>query len=228
MRTILLLLLVLGGSAVAAEAPERFVTVQAKGHVEAIPDTLQLTVSVKKTGSELSQVRPEVDALTSRVIGVALKQGVAEDDIDSSQLRVWPEYEWRKSQRYYLGDSVQRDIVLRIRDLEQYSQLVKKLTQLPLHQLHPPQLGHSKLEDLRLQALRAALVQGEQKARAIAQGIDAELGPVIYVEERSTSSPAPQRMMMAEAASSNGGGEPAFSLAKQRISAQVEIRYSLL
>ena len=134
------------------------------------------------------------------------------------------EYEWRKNQRYYLGDSVQRDIVLRIRDLEQYSQLVKQLTRLPLHQLHPPQLGHSKLEQLRLQALRAALVQGQLKARTIAESIDAELGPVIYVEEHSSSSPAPQRMMMESAAA---GGDSAFSLAKQRISAQVEIRYSL-
>jgi hypothetical protein len=227
MRTLIFLLLLLGGS-VSAETVDRFVTVQAKGHVEAIPDTLLLTVSVKQTGSDLAQVRPEIDALTSRVISIALSHGVAEDDVDSSRLRVWPEYEWRKNQRYYLGDSVQRDIVLRIRELEQYSQLVKQLTQLPLHQLHPPQLGHSKLEQLRLQALQAALVQGQLKARTIAEGIDAELGPVIYVEERDTSSPAPQRMMMERVASGGAGGEPAFSLAKQRISAQVEIRYSLL
>jgi uncharacterized protein YggE len=222
----LVLLLLLGGN-VSAETVDRFITVQAKGHVEAIPDTLQLTISVKQTGPDLAKVRPEVDALTSRVVSIALSHGVAEDDVDSSQLRVWPEYEWRQNQRYYLGDSVQRDIVLRIRDLEQYSQLVKQLTQLPLHRLHPPQLGHSKLEQLRLQALQAALVQGQLKARTIAEGIDAELGPVIYVEERGTSSPAPQRMMMAEAASSDAGSAPAFSLAKQRISAQLEIRYSL-
>ena len=223
MRMMLVLLFLLGGSA-SAGTVDRFITVQAKGHVEAIPDTLQLTISVKQTGPDLAKVRPEVDALTSRVVSIALSHGVAEDDVDSSQLRVWPEYEWRKNQRYYLGDSVQRDIVLRIRDLEQYSQLVKQLTRLPLHQLHPPQLGHSKLEQLRLQALRAALVQGQLKARTIAESIDAELGPVIYVEEHSSSSPAPQRMMMESAAA---GGESAFSLAKQRISAQVEIRYSL-
>ena len=227
MRTLFFLLLLLCGSA-SAETVDRFVTVQAKGHVEAIPDTLRLTVSIKQTGSDLAQVRPEIDALTSRIISIALSHGVAEDDVDSSQLRIWPEYEWRKNQRYYLGDSVQRDIVLHVRDLEQYSGLVKQLTQLPLHQLHPPQLGHSKLEQLRLQALRAALVQGQLKARAIAEGIEATLGPVIYVEERSASSPAPQRMMMAEAASSDAAGAPAFSLAKQRINAQVEIRYSLL
>jgi uncharacterized protein YggE len=225
MRIVFCLLLLLGGGATSAETLDRFVTVQAQGYVEAIPDTLQLTVTVKQTGSDLAQVRPEVDALTSRVLSIALSHGVAEDDVDSSQLRVWPEYEWRKNQRYYLGDSVQRDIVLRIRDLEQYSQLVKQLTRLPLHQLHPPQLGHSKLEQLRLQALRAALVQGQLKARTIAESIDAELGPVMYVEERSSSSPAPQRMMMESAAA---GGDSAFSLAKQRISAQVEIRYSLL
>jgi len=216
--------LLLGGGATSAETVERFVTVQAQGYVEAIPDTLQLTVTVKQTGSDLAQVRPEVDALTSRVLSIALSHGVAEDDVDSSQLRVWPEYEWRKNQRYYLGDSVQRDIVLRIRDLEQYSQLVKQLTRLPLHQLHPPQLGHSKLQQLRLQALRAALVQGQLKARTIAESINADLGPVIYVEEHRSSSPAPQRMMMESAAA---GGDSAFSLAKQRISAQVEIRYSL-
>jgi uncharacterized protein YggE len=226
MRKFLFLSLLLAGVAVSVQAADRFITVQAEGYVEAIPDTLQLTVSVKKTGSDLSKVRREADALSSKVTKLALSNGVATDDIDSSRMRVWPEYEWRKNERHYLGDSVQRDIVLKVRDLEQYSPLVRELTHLPLHQLQQPQLSFSNVDYLRLQALRAALVNGRLKAMAIAEGVDASLGPVISVEERSSRSPAPQRMM-AEAVSMDAGSQPSFSFAKQRISAQVEIRYSL-
>ncbi len=227
MRFILMSVLALCSAWAVADPVTRSITVQAEGYVEAVPDTLQLRLAVKQIGAELDVVRSRVDAITAAVVKVARDSGIEEGDIDSSRISAWPEYEWRRDQRHYLGEAVQREILLKLRKLEDYGSLVAKLSKLQLQRIHQPQLSHGNLDDLRLQALRAALARAAVKARAIAEEIGAELGPVLTVEEGTGQAVAP-RHMMAEAMSAGGGDAPVIDFAKQRINAQVVIRYSLL
>jgi uncharacterized protein YggE len=225
-RIILCCLIFWAGTSIAAEQ-QHTIAVQAEGYVEAVPDTLVLTVSLRKLGDSLESLQTDVDALTSRIVKLALAQGVAAEDIDSSRLSSAPEYEWRNKQRKLIGIAVQRDVQIKLRELDNYAELVRLLSEQPLHRLSPPQLSHSNIDELQLNALRVALARGKAKAAVIADEIGATLGPVLLVEELYAGSPAPQqRMMMAEAAM-DSSGSPSFSFAKRRINAQVQIRYAL-
>lgn len=226
-RMLIIILLILCTSTVYANAELRTVTVQAEGYIEAVPDTLQLTLSVRAVAASLQQAQAEVDTITRQVLSVARSLGVLDPDMDSARMSGWPEYEWRNNQRIYLGEAVERDVVLRVRDLDSYGSLIGELSTLSLHRIHQPQLSHSNIDELHLQALRVALAQGKLKASAIAAGVGAELGEVVQVDELGDSGSMPmQRMMMAEAADT-GSTAPSFSFAAQRISAQLQIRYSL-
>jgi uncharacterized protein YggE len=207
---------------------QRSITVQAQGFVEAVPDTLLLRLSVKHTSSSLQEARATVDGIVKQVVSTALKNSVAEQDIDSSQLSSWPEYQWRQDKRHYMGESVQREISLKVRDLDNYGKLLGQLSKLPLHRIQRPQLSHANLDALRLQALRAALAQGKVKARVIAAEIDAGLGLVLTVRELADLAPPGPRMMMAEAVSADSADQPAFNLASQRIDARVEMVFSIV
>jgi uncharacterized protein YggE len=228
MRLLLLLALFVSVAGGAAGAEPRTVSVIADGYVEAIPDTLQLSLSVKQVGTELDIVQTQVDTITRDVVRIAGELGVEAADIDSSRLSVWPEYEWANNQRHYLGEAVQRDIVLRLHDLGRYGLLVKRLGELPLHRIERPQLSHSTLDELEIAALRVAMGRDRAKASAIASEIGAELGQVLQVSEGSAPA-IPQsgpRLMMAEAAS-DGSPVPSFSFSRQRITATVSVVYSL-
>ncbi|MEP5765905.1 MAG: SIMPL domain-containing protein [Halieaceae bacterium] len=227
MRRLLLLLCLVAATGTVTAQESRFIVVQAEGWVEAVPDTLVLPVTVKQTGSELAKVRARADKLTAQIIKLARDAGIEADDIDSSRLSVRPEYEWRNNNRRYLGETVEREIRLTLRDLDAYSGLVQQLTSLDLHGIRPPQLSHSKIESLQLQALEVALTRGKRKAETIAARIDAQLGPVLQVQERGTGHSQPQPRMMAEAMTADAGSAPGLSVARQRINAQLEIRYQL-
>jgi uncharacterized protein YggE len=228
MRQILLTLTLLPALLMPAQAQElaRSVTVSAQGYIEAVPDTLELTVSARETQKTMDEARKRVDATIASVLAVAKQQGIAEDDINASRVSAQPEYEWRSQERHYLGETVQRDVVLKLRELDKYGTLVKALSALALHQIQGPRLSHSKQDALQLAALKVALARGTEKARLIAGEVGATLGPVISVTEGSAQRPQP-RMMMAEAMSADSGAEGGYSYAKERISARVEMRFGL-
>ena len=212
----------------AGEMAQRSITVAASGFVEAVPDRLTLQVTVKQTAPELAEASREANAISDQVIDAALKAGISKSDIDSSRLSSWPEYDWRANQRHYLGESVQRELVLTIRelDLKRYGKLIASLSALALERIHPPRPGHSNLEELEIDALRAAIRQGKSRATAMADEVDAALGPVLSVEEISAHSPQP-RLMRAEMASADAAAAPSFSFAPRRITAQVVMRFAI-
>ena len=225
MHYLLLALLFTVCTLVQAAPAERSVSVRAEGYVEAVPDMLEFSITVKSTKANLSNARADVDSVVATAVKQARSLGIAGDDIDSSSLHTYPEYEWRQQQRYYLGESVVRTVVFKLRDLDNYPKLAQQLSQLSLHQIGRPQLSHSNIDQLRLEALKAAIARGKIKAAVIAAEIAAQLGPVLNVQEATSNRPQP-RVMMAEAAM-NTAENDGYNYAKRRISATVEMRFAL-
>ena len=204
---------------------DNYIAVNAAGWVDATPDMLTLSVSARATGKDVPALQRQVDTLVQRVVTAAGKSGIAEEDIDSSRLSVRPEYQWVDGKRNYLGQTVQREVVMVLRELDRYGGLMEALSRFDLEEVRPPQLGHSQLKELELQALEAALANGFVKARRIATGIDADLGDVLRVEEQGTAPGQPMARMMA--AESAGAGGPQVQFGKQRISTTVSMRFAI-
>jgi uncharacterized protein YggE len=228
MRHFILVLLLLSSPLLWAESDERSITVIAEGYVEAVPDTLSFSISVKRTAEDTKTARAATDRIVKEVLEQSRSLGIAKDDIDSSAMQAFPEYEWRKQKRHYLGESVVRTVAFTLRDLELYPALVQKLSNLSIEQMGRAQLSHSNIEQLRLDALKVAIARGKTRAATIAAEIDAKLDKVILVTEAFGNEIRPQaRMMMAEAAAADASSEGGYSYAKQRISARVEMRFSM-
>jgi uncharacterized protein YggE len=224
MRFFLIVALIFSHTAVAAEETP-YIAVNANGWVEAVPDMLSLTVSVRETGKDVAAMQQKVDQTTQQLVTAARELGVEQDDIDSSRINIQPEYDWKASARVYRGQSVHRTISITMRDTSRYGELVMALSRYDLHNMGPPRLGHSNIEELRLTAMDRALVQGQIKAERIAKGIDARLGPVIRVEEHGGATPMPvQRMAMMENASQASVN---IDFGKQRIAVSVAMRFAI-
>ncbi len=224
MRTLLLALLIVATPAFAA--PERSVSVNADAWVEAIPDILKLSITVKETAANMDEAQRAVARTVPEILTLAREHGVEDGDIDSSRVNAYPEYEHRNNRRIYVGETVTRDIQITLRDPSRYGSLIQQLSELKLHQINGPQMAHSQLDELKLEALKKALAKARYKAGIIAEELDMDLGKVIEVQE-SGSNATPVRAYRMEAAmadSASGGG---FSYGKQRISARVQARFEL-
>ena len=223
---IFLLTLLLLTPLARADGP-RSVTVQSSGYVEAIPDTLHLQLTVKKTANSLAIARQVVDDIVPKVLDIAHRLGVDAGDIDSSHVSAYPEYEWHENKKRYLGETVVRNIHITLRVLDSYGALLAQLSKLPLARIHGPSLSHSNLEELRLAALKDALAKGQRKALVIAQELAVKLGQVLAVQDTALTRPIPQPLYARASMSSQGGDEGGFSYARQRITASVQIQFEL-
>ena len=222
----LILVLALATLALPGRADE-FIAVYAEGWVDAVPDTLTLGVSAEATGTDVEALQRSVDKTARLVVEAASELGVEPKDVDTSQLSVRPEFQWRDGQRHYLGQTVRRDMTIVLRETDRYGTLMQSLSRLDLQELRQPRLSHSNLEALKLKALDQALANGFAKARRIAGGIDAELGRVLQVEEQGAAPlPQPRRMMAAEVADA-GVGAPEIQFGTQRISTSVTMRFAI-
>ena len=228
MRSILpFALLVMLSLPSVAEQAARSVTVSATGSVEAVPDTLQLTVSIREVGPDLAGVQTRLDKRARQIVGAAKRLKIADEDLDNSRFRAWQEYEWRQNKRHYIGEAMQRDLVITLRDVDRYGELVLALSKLEVDTIAPPRLSHSREDELQIEALRNAMAVGARKARALAEEASSKLGPVLKVREVTGGSGGPQPMMMAAAAESRATGAPQFSLAPREISVDLQISYAL-
>jgi uncharacterized protein YggE len=222
----LILLLVLATLALPGRADE-FIAVYAEGWIDAVPDTITLSVSAEATGTDVEALQRSVDKTARLVVEAAREQGVEPEDIDTAQLSVRPEYQWRDGQRSYLGQTVRREMAIVLRKIDRFGALMQALSRLDLQELHQPRLSHSNLEELKLRALEQALINGFNKARRIASGIDARLGRVLQVEEQGAAVPQPQPRMMAAEIADAAGSAPEIQFGKQRITAVVTMRFAI-
>lgn len=227
MRLLLVLLgaLTLVGCADDEEAQSSAISVGASGWVDATPDTLTLTITARATGEDVSALQTRVDQTTQAVAAAAGEAGVERDDIDSSRLSVQPEFEWQDRTRVYLGQSVQRDTVLTLRDIAQYGELIQALSALELHQISAPVLSHSDQDSLQLQAIDMAVKRATAQAVQVARSIDEELGEVLAVDVHTGGGAAPMALAMAEASPQRGA--PQVQFGKQRISVSVSMRFAI-
>ncbi len=224
MRFLLLVMLACTALAAQAESEGRHILVGGSGWVEAAPDMLSLSLSLQATGQDVEKLQKGVEKIAQQVLAAARDNGVAADDVDSSRASLRPEFEWRDGQRIYRGQTVQRDIMLTLRDLDRYGSLLMALSRLDIHSLGQPQAGHSQLATLQLEAIDAALANAAAKAARMAATLEVELGAVISAEEQLDSRPVVPgaRMMAMESA-----GAPEIQFGKQRISASVVVSYAI-
>lgn len=223
-----ILLVALFSAACSADPAARQITVQAQGYVEAVPDTITLQLQSRHVAESIEEASRKADEDVRAITKLAREADVEQEDIDSSSLIAQPEYRWEKQERRFLGMAVERRVILKIRDAEDYGELLGELTELELHSISPPQLSHSKIDELRLKALQNAIDRGTVKAETIAERVDEDLGDILQViEGGSVPQPRPVYARAEMAMRSADASAPQVNLARERISASVTMTFGL-
>ena len=72
--------------------PARGITVTASGKVESVPDTAALEVGVETQASNAKDALAQNGERLKRVLDALRKAGVDKDDLQTSQVSLWPEH----------------------------------------------------------------------------------------------------------------------------------------
>lgn len=232
-RTLLLVCIVLMGSAVAVRAqtpPGPVVVTQGEATIKQVPDRAWLTIATETRDQRAAEAR-RLSAEGMTALQAALKNtGLAADAIRTTGYSLVPEMEWKNGRGTVHGYLVRNQIEVRVDDIDRLSDVIdaantSRSTSLSIN---GPRFDLKDSASVEAEALRQAVASAMERARAMAAGANRTLGAITRIEEHNLggrpSPPQPMMMRMAAAEAAPTPIEPGEVEVRALVTLTVELR----
>ena len=190
-------------------SPEsRSIHVNGSGSVTGEPDiaTLYLGVSVEKETVE--EAREEAASAMTAVIDSLKANDIAENDIQTENFSIYPQYDYTDEGRVLRGYRVNNTVRTKVRDLETLSDIIDDATGAggDIVVVNSIQFMIEDPTPLQAQARALAVKNAEAKARTLAEASGVTLGkPITITETSHAAGPPIAYAAEAEFAADDGG-----------------------
>lgn len=213
-------------TAIAAdEQGERSITVTGSAEKFATPNIAYLDIGVLTQGADLKTVQDENAEKMDAVLKTVKDMGVAEEDIQTSGFYVTPQYD-NDTRTKVAGYEVNHTMRLALRDLGQAGEVLDAAVQNGANTAGGItfDLDQNEKEALYQEALKAAIDEGEGKAKAIADRVGVQVGQPVHVREGVDSGGMP---MIERAAQMDAAGGTSFEPGEMAVHASVTLVYHM-
>jgi uncharacterized protein len=213
----------------AADLSTPSVTVWGQALLRSEPDEAVLWLTVSALKDTPAAAVADVTARSAALVALLDSSGIAKPDRSTTGIRVEEEYDHTESGRRLLGHRASWQTSVRMTDAEQIGRVVTAATDELAARTHGLRWLISLENPVRLEAARQAAADAERKARAYAEGIGAELGPLIRLSESGDPSEGRPVVRMARALSAGGGANPMpVETGEHAVTASIEATFALV
>jgi uncharacterized protein YggE len=172
----------------ASDDARQGITVTGTGHVKAVPDEAEFSLGVTTKGSTARAALSENSAQMQRLIAALKAAGVAREDIKTQDVSVGQSYEGSGQPSGY---SAHNTVSVRIRDLDRAGAVLDAAARAGANNVYGPSLSRSDREGLEAKALKDAVANARNRAKALAEAAGVSLGEVTAIAESSQPQPGP-------------------------------------
>lgn len=206
----------------------RTVSVNGEGELSVEPEIAVLRLAIQARNAELSAAREEAGEVTNAVLKLTESLKIPREQVQSTQIHVQPEFDWRDGRQTFRGYLVQREVRVELHDLEKLGPLLERAMQAGVNQISEPELKVRDTRAVHREALRLAANDARANAEALAQSLDADLGKVrrIDAHERGDRPVQPMRMQMMESAG-DAGAEQSYESGRISVRVRVTAEFEL-
>lgn len=245
MKTSLLASLALAASAIPAAAsaqeatprisPQATVlTVSAEGSSSRKPDLAIFTAGVTSTGKTASAALSANSADMTKVIAALKRAGIAERDIQTSNLSLNPVYADNPRQPgsqldqqppAIIGYQASNMVTVKQRKLGEFGQVIDTLVSAGANQVNGPSFQVDQPEPALNEARIAALKTARDRANLYANATGLKVGRILSINEGGSYTPRP--MVMARMVSMDAGAAPPVAEGELALTANVTVMFEL-
>jgi uncharacterized protein YggE len=175
----------------SGEGVETGISVTGEGTVSAAPDMAIITLGVDALRPTVAEARDAAaTALQSMIDGIEA-QGVAERDLQTSNLSIYPEYDYSGNQQILRGFRVNNTLVAKIRNIDSTSEIVDIAVAAGGNDTSIQGISFTidDPEELRAQARELAVEDARARAETLASASGVSIGAPIAISETSFSAP---------------------------------------
>jgi uncharacterized protein YggE len=182
----------LGGCTSTANTPAKpdpnTATASGKGTVSAAPDQAMMTFGVQSQAKNAKLALNSVSAKAAKINAALKRTGVAEKDLQTANVSIYPDYRDTKSGKpQIVGYQASLSVSAKVRDLAALSDVIQAGTAAGATEVNGPMFSIADDSPIQAQAIQQAVDNARRVAEAMAKASGKKLGPVLSV----TSVPVP-------------------------------------
>jgi len=220
------------GSSYAAQPEENQLVVSATGRVSVRPDTAEFGVMVKTVAKNADQAAVRTAEKYRTVQQAFRAAGIPAEDAPTASYTVTPQWEWVQSESRSVlkGYAARHLVMVKVRNLALTGKAVDAAVQAGADEVHQISFSSSRYDELRRQALAAAVSNARSDAETMAKAAGGRLGGVIELTVGQPHyRPVPSMDMMSLKAAAPEAAPPTeIAPAEQDIEVTVSSRWRFL
>lgn len=209
-----------------ADAP-RTIAVTGEGEMSVAPEIATVRLSIEARDKELQRAQARAGEVVNAVLELTRSLNISDEQVQSTQLHVQPEYDWRDGQQEFRGYLVQREVRVELEDLAKLGPLVERAMNAGVNSIAPPELDVRDPRALHRNVLQLAAADARANAAALAETLETKLGKVHRLSAVDAGSPQPKMEMQMMRAADQGGGEETYSAGRITVRASVQAEFEL-
>lgn len=158
---------------------KRSITVASEGEVKVRPNMVEFVIVIETTEKELADAKLQNENIFLESMSILENHATEKNDINSDYLRIKTEATSGRIYKYIVTKSVK----VIYHDLAELDALFTDLQEAGIGRIEEIVFSVSNINTYREQALQIALSTASEKAKAIASGINREIGEPISIQE---------------------------------------------
>ena len=172
------------------------ITAGGNGEVFVVPDAVSMSFGISERSSDLRSASSNVGKSLNAALRVLKQHGVPDTDIQTSHVRIRPEYDPGRSDRrsadpavtYFLSQS----FAVTLKNPAKYEEIFRALLDVGINEVQNVSFVVSNPKPHNEKALAAAVGDARNKARIIAAAANTRLGDRIIINEAETARFSPR------------------------------------
>ncbi len=167
------------------------ITVRGEGRVQGRPDLMTVSMGVEVNADTADEALSEANVLATALIETFKSEGVAERDLQTSDLSIWPN--WDRDSERIVGYHVSNALTVKLRDLDKAGQVIDTAAGAvgDAVRFHGISFSIEDTTDLLAVARTDAVERAADQARQLADAAGVELGDLRAIDETGGSAPPP-------------------------------------
>ncbi|MGS2724638.1 SIMPL domain-containing protein [Porticoccus sp. GXU_MW_L64] len=173
--------------AIADQYDRRLIHTNGYGEVKVKPDMAKLALSVSVQRKKALDAKSEADKRVNDLLAGLKKLGIKHKEVIASGVRTQPRFEYSKlsSKRTFVGYTATRDLTITVKKLDKLTDVMDLALSHNIENINQVRYESSQADKHINQARKNAIDNSKQKAAALANAYDAELGSIVNIQYHS-------------------------------------------
>ena len=176
------------GNTTSAGAAANTVTASGTGTTQAAPDTAEMSFGVTTMSSNAKTALDGVSKTAERIASAVKKQGIADKDIQTRDVSVYPQSTDQNGKQVITGYQASLSVQVKVRDISKLGEVISAANAAGANTISGPSFTIDDPTPVRAKAIDEAVADARKSAEAMAKAAGKSVGAVLRMSSSDAGS----------------------------------------